>query len=155
MKRSESAECLTGRCLCGAVRYRLEDTPFDAGYCHCRMCQLASGAPVMAFATIARTKFLVTRGEPKRRRSSEFGERWFCGSCGTPLAVLVTHQPETLDFTIATLDEPDNLPPGFHIWCGSKIAWFESADGLPRHERFRADTAGMTPHIARGAQLEG
>src|SRR6202035_3322444 len=44
----------TGRCLCGAVRYKLESAPFDAGYCHCRICQLASGAPVMAFATVPR-----------------------------------------------------------------------------------------------------
>ena len=154
MKESESVECLTGRCLCGAIRYRLNGTPFDPGYCHCRMCQLASGAPVMAFATIARTNFLVTSGEPRRRQSSEFGERWFCGNCGTPLTVLVTHQPETLDFTIATLDAPEFLAPAFHIWHGSKIAWFETADPLPRHERFRADTLGMTPRIARGAPLD-
>ena len=37
-----------GGCLCGTIRYRLMSEPVDPGYCHCRMCQRFSGAPVMA-----------------------------------------------------------------------------------------------------------
>ena len=140
-----------GGCLCGAVRYRLASAPFDAGYCHCRICQLASGAPVMAFATVPRGDYVVTRGEPKRRASSDFGERWFCCECGTPLTMIVTHQPETLDFTIATLDMPESVAPGFHIWCRSRICWFDTADRLPRHQRFRPDTVGLDEQVTEGA----
>ena len=39
---------LVGGCLCGAVRYRAARMA-RAGLCHCRMCQKASGAPVVAF----------------------------------------------------------------------------------------------------------
>ena len=46
----------------------------------------------------------------------------------------VDHQPETVDFSVATLDESGRLPPGFHIFWGSRIAWFEPRDDLPRHE---------------------
>jgi len=141
----------TGGCLCGAIRYRLASVPFDAGYCHCRICQLASGAPVLAFATVPRGDYVVARGAPKRRASSDFGERWFCGDCGTPLTMLVAHQPDTLDFTIATLDLPAALAPGFHIWCRGRITWFDTADDLPRHERFRSGTVGLTDKVARGA----
>ncbi len=74
----------TGGCLCGAVRYRLSAKPSDAGYCHCRMCQQTAGGPVMAFTTVPLSDFVVTDGEPQRRRSSAFGERWFCGDCGSP-----------------------------------------------------------------------
>lgn len=95
-----------GRCACGAVRYRLLSEPFDAGYCHCRICQLTSGAPVMAFATVPLDDFVVVEGELSIRASSAFGERGFCGTCGTPLTMHVTHQPDTIDFTIATLDRP-------------------------------------------------
>jgi hypothetical protein len=133
----------TGGCLCGAVRYRLTVAPSDAGYCHCRMCQRSSGAPVMAFATVPVGDFQVTRGDPRRRRSSGFGERWFCGDCGSPLAMRVDHQPDTIDFTVASLDDPCAAPPGFHIWTRSHVPWFEVRDDLPRYPTFRPQTRGL------------
>jgi len=136
---------LTGGCACGAVRYRLDAEPVDAGYCHCRLCQRSSGAPVMAFATVPLTAFVVTEGEPARRRSSGFGERWFCPSCGGQLAMRVDHQPETIDLTLASLDAPEPWAPGYHIFSQSRIGWFDTADDLPRHDRFRPDTRGLTP----------
>jgi hypothetical protein len=135
----------TGRCMCGAVRYRLDGDPFDCGWCHCRTCQLTSGAPAMAFATVKRGEWIVTEGEPlvQRVRSSSFAERLFCGECGTPLAVDYDIQPETFDFTIATLDDQDVVRPGFHIFWASKVPWFNPADDLPKFDRFRPDTVGV------------
>ena len=140
-----------GGCACGAIRYSLASAPFDAGYCHCRICQLTSGSPVMAFATVARSDLIVLKGEPAMRPSSAFGQRWFCRDCGTPIAMLVTHQPGMIDFTIATLDDPDAVAPGFHIWTQSRIAWFETTDHLDRHQRFRPDTVGLDDRVAEGA----
>jgi hypothetical protein len=136
---------LTGGCACGAVRYRLTSAPYDAGWCHCRICQLNSGAPAMAFASIPPDDFIWAKGKEtvKRFRSSSFGHRLFCGACGTPIAMRVDHQSDTVDLSIATLDEPDAVPPGFHIFWSSRIAWFEPGDDLPRHARFRPDTRGL------------
>ena len=136
----------TGGCACGGVRYELRSEPWDAGWCHCRICQLVSGAPAMMFASVAAGDLVFTSGESQVRRfkSSNFGHRLFCGACGTPIAMQVDHQPETIDFAVATLDEPDVVPPGFHIFYGSRVAWFDTTDDLPRHERFRPDTRGLT-----------
>ncbi|WP_129792491.1 GFA family protein [Sphingosinicella sp. CPCC 101087] len=134
-----------GGCACGAVRYELKSDPFDAGWCHCRICQLNSGAPAMAFASVPIGDFAFVTGEDQVRtfKSSDFGRRLFCGACGTPILMRVDHQPETVDFSIATLDDPDAVPPGFHIFHASRIAWFETKDDRPRHERFRPDTRGL------------
>jgi hypothetical protein len=136
---------IQGGCACGAVRYRLASEPFDAGWCHCRTCQLVSGSPAMAFASVPAGDYVFVRGEERvgRFESSSFGHRRFCGACGTPLTIEVRHQPETIDFAIATLDDPDRVAPGFHIFRASKIGWFETADDLPRHDRFRPDTRGL------------
>lgn len=136
---------IEGGCACGAVRYRLASEPFDAGWCHCRICRLNSGAPAMVFASVPAADFVVTAGEAKVRRfkSSGFGHRLFCGECGTPLLMRVDHQPETVDFSVATLDEPDAIAPGFHIFWASKVGWFDPGDDLPRHDRFRPDTRGL------------
>ena len=135
----------SGGCLCGTVRYELSSDPFDAGWCHCRTCQLFGGGPAMAFASVPTEDFRWTAGEDKvgRFRSSSFGHREFCDKCGSPLRIQVDHQPETVDFPIATLDEPDDVPPGFHIFWGSKVSWFDPGDDLPRHDKFRPDTRGL------------
>lgn len=135
---------MEGGCACGEVRYRLASRPFDAGYCHCRICRLSSGAPVMAYATVPLADYQVTRGEPRLRASSDFGRRSFCADCGTPLTMQVDHQPDTIDFTLATLDDPEAAtPPGFHLWTASRIAWFDTRDHLPRYDRFRPETRGL------------
>lgn len=133
----------TGGCLCGAIRYRLTSAPFDAGWCHCRTCQLNSGSPAMAFATVPVEDYRVERGEIAAVKSSNFGHRGFCRDCGTPLYMRVDHQPETIDFSIATLDRPDALRSGYHIFYGSRIAWAEACDDLPRHDKFRPNTRGL------------
>jgi hypothetical protein len=135
----------TGGCLCRTVRYRLDSAPFDAGWCHCRTCQLSSGSPAMAFASVSDGDWVAEEGSDSIRtvQSSNFGQRGFCAKCGTPLYMKVDHQPGTVDFSVATLDEPDRVAPGFHIFWGSRIAWSDPGDDLPRHDRFRPDTRGL------------
>jgi len=128
----------------GALRAE-KRAPFDCGWCHCRTCQLNSGAPAMVFATVPEGDLVWIRGHDRVRNvaSSSFGHREFCGECGTPLLMKVDHQPETLDFSLATLDDPEVVAPGYHIFWASRIAWFDPADELPRHEKFRPGTRGL------------
>jgi hypothetical protein len=123
---------LDGGCLCGALRYRLNGTAIDAGYCHCRLCQRSSGAPVMAWATFAAADFAYTQGTPAIYRSSPQALREFCAACGTPL---VFRRPgeTTVDITMASLDDATAIAPEYHIWTASRIAWFNTRDELPRH----------------------
>ena len=55
----------------------------------------------------------------------------------------VDHQPETVDFSVATFDDPDPIAPGLHIFHADRIAWFETADTLPRHDQFRPKPIGV------------
>jgi hypothetical protein len=138
-----TANEITGGCACGGVRFRLASAPFDAGYCHCSICRRSSGAPVVAFATVPLADFVIVEGEPRRRRSSAFGERWFCGDCGTQLAMHVDHQPDTIDFTLASLDNPGAVRPTFHLFCAERISWFDTRDTYARNDGFRPNTRGL------------
>jgi hypothetical protein len=122
-----------GGCLCGAMRYRITTEPHDAGYCHCRMCQRATGAPVVAWLTMASEGFAWTRGEPAIYRSSPEAERLFCPACGAQLVFRMIAEPHRLDVTLASLDDPNAVPPQHHGWTSSRIAWFDARDDLPRH----------------------
>jgi hypothetical protein len=99
----------------------------------------------MVFASVPAGDLVFIEGADrvKKFKSSSFGHREFCGDCGTPFTMKVDHQPETVDFSVATLDDPDGVKPGFHIFYESRIAWFDTTDDLPRHARFRPDTRGL------------
>jgi hypothetical protein len=136
-----TARC--GGCACGQVRYELGSEPFDTGYCHCSICRRTSGAPVIVFTTVPLADFVVTAGADLIRTfpSTSFGWRQFCSLCGTQLAIHVTHEPDTIDVTVASLDDPDAIAPGFHIFFADRIAWFDTSDELPRHASKRSSCA--------------
>ena len=99
----------------------------------------------MVFASVPEGDWVAVEGAESVRtvKSSSFGHRGYCGECGTPLYMKVDHQPETVDFSITTLDEPGRIKPTFHIFWSSKVDWFEPADDLPRHAKFRPNTRGL------------
>ena len=69
-----------GGCLCGKVRFRVTAEALDSGYCHCRMCQRNSGAPVVAWVTFPRTGFAWIAGKAAEYPSSAHAKRLFCGA---------------------------------------------------------------------------
>src|ERR1700758_1732708 len=104
-------EILTGGCLCSQVRYRITAAPVEALYCHCRMCQRAHGAPVIAWLTVPLANFEVTAGKPADYSSSAEAVRHFCGGCGSPLTWREAENPRLFDVSIATLDTPEAVEP--------------------------------------------
>src|SRR5687768_320625 len=130
---------IDGGCACGGLRFRITGALQNCGYCHCRLCQRTSGAPVMVFATVDLAAFEMTSGEPQKYRSTSFGERWFCASCGSQIAMRVDREssPDTIDVSVVCLDAPETAPPRFHIWISSRLPWFDVRDDLTRFDRDR------------------
>jgi hypothetical protein len=134
------AAVFSGGCLCGRLRYEARD-PIDAGYCHCRLCQRSSGAPVLAWASFAAENFSLARGLPQSHRSSPEGLRDFCANCGTQIAFRNTTTPTRVDVNIASLDDPASIAPTYHIWLSSRVPWFHIDDDLPRYTDDGPDSA--------------
>lgn len=122
-----------GGCACGALRFECTAEPQECGYCHCRLCQRTTGAPVLAYASFPVASFRYTQGEPAIYRSSKRGQREFCNRCGTQIAFREAVAAETVDVNVGSVDDPAPLVPQHHIWCDSRIPWFETADNLERH----------------------
>ncbi len=129
---SEKTMPITGGCLYGAVRYEAGKPPYAVGYCHCRMCQQASGNVSGVFASFRGKAFRFTRGEPKFYKSSAWGKRGFCETCGTPLVMYYINSPDP-GVLIGSLDHPEDWPPtSFHMGIESQIPWDTIHDDLPR-----------------------
>lgn len=125
-----------GGCLCGAIRFRITAAPIKSGYCHCRFCQLNSGAPVVAWIEVAIDSFACVKGTPGLYRSSAWGRREFCAACGSFLIYRNQEAPDTVSVNTASLDDPSPFPPTHHVFASRRIRWFDTADGLPRHDEF-------------------
>ena len=123
-----------GGCMCGTIRYEVDGTVTQSGYCHCRTCQKQSGAPVVAWFAIAPGGFRYISGTPNTFRASTHARREFCGDCGSYLVFREDDPAATLGINTATLDDPNLVPPAIHIWHASRIGWFETHDTLPRFD---------------------
>ena len=85
------------------------------------------------FVGAATESVTFTRGERAMFASSPGVERGFCAACGTPLTYESDRFPGETHFYISTLDDPQSLPPAFHVFYEERIGWLEIADNLPRH----------------------
>jgi len=134
---------LAGGCQCGAVRYALATSPEHASVCHCRMCQKASGGPMMAFARVKKSALRWSRGKPASFRSSSLVERHFCAACGTPLTYNFIDSPH-VSVSAGSLDDPEAIRPELQYSVERTLSWFPTVTRLPgkRLEEF------ITPDLA-------
>ncbi len=112
-----------GGCRCGAVRYRIDGEPLSAGYCHCRMCQRAADAAVVAWVAFRRDDLHFVKGTPEALQASARAMRRICPQCGTALTFEYSAQTETVDVTAASLDDPNATEPVQRIWWSPSLAW--------------------------------
>ena len=83
-----------------------------------------------------------TSGEPTIYSSSEHGNRELCSTCGTQIAFRETEPAKTVDVNVGSLDDPSVVLPEYHIWCQSRIPWFDAADSLPKYQQGKPDDHG-------------
>jgi hypothetical protein len=125
---------LSGGCLCGDVRYRVEDRFLYALNCHCSQCRKATGSAFKPFAGIERGKLSVIKGEDVLSIfGDEQGHDARCKRCGS-LLYSVVREGQYVHVTYGTLIDEPSIRPTAHIHVGSKAPWYTITDALPQHE---------------------
>ncbi|MCB2089057.1 MAG: GFA family protein [Sphingomonadaceae bacterium] len=118
----------TGRCLCGAVSYRLAAEPLMQVNCHCSHCQRQSGSAFSTIIGVPETALEVTGAPSVYADTGESGKtvhREFCGTCGSPLFSRVEVMPGMVFVKVGTLDDTSGFTPQSHIWTRSKQDWVD------------------------------
>ena len=126
---------ITGRCLCGAVRYELEGPIALINHCHCSICRRHSGAAHGTFAHARAMGFGWLAGEDhiSRFQSSPSVRRAFCRVCGAKLPLVFADLGHVV-IPAGTLDDDPGSRPALHFYVGSKAPWYEITDALPQIE---------------------
>jgi len=135
---------LEGGCLCGGVRFRVTGKLGPAGYCHCKMCQRASGSAFAANAPARTTYFQIISGSDlvSEYESSPGKFRAFCRTCGSPVYSRRDSEPDIRRVRLGTLDSDPERRPLAHIWVSSKAPWHSIDDSLPQYPE---GLGGSTP----------
>jgi hypothetical protein len=139
-------DTLQGGCFCGAVRYRTADRPSMVLLCHCSMCRRSAGAPSVAWFTVPLAGLQLSGDALTYHRSSERSRRGFCARCGTSLT-FVEDGLGDIGLTVASLDDPNQLPIERHIFVPDKLAWVSLEPGLPCHVRDSGSPELPTPDV--------
>jgi len=124
----------TGHCLCGATRWSFDGEISWACYCHCDDCRRNCAAPVVAWLGVPLKNFAWTGRDPKTYQSSEGVRRFFCDICGSPMGFEADHYPGGMHLYAASLAQPEQFAPAFHVNVDHKLSWLSLEDDLPRHD---------------------
>jgi hypothetical protein len=77
-----------GNCLCGSIKYSVDDNLKFIVNCHCRFCSKAHGAPFTTLLFIPFLKFKMIEGKELLATyevKAISAVRCFCSKCGTRL----------------------------------------------------------------------
>jgi limonene-1,2-epoxide hydrolase len=127
---------LSGRCLCGGVRYTIARSPHRMVHCHCGNCRRSTGASFATAAVVRACDLSVLDGRDliANFESSRGYRRYFCSRCGSPLYGASEHAPQILLLRCGTLDVDPLVRPSVHIHVGDRAAWIEISDDLEKFE---------------------
>lgn len=137
---SEDARHITGRCMCGGVRYSAEAQPIVQAVCHCSDCQRQTGSPFTVVVGVPLASLEVqgstlasfaTTGEDHGGET----QRNFCSACGSPLFSVSAVLPELALIKAGSLDDASWLEPAFEVWTSSAQPWSPHFEQAAQFER--------------------
>lgn len=128
---------ISGGCLCGGVRFEI-DQPLSAfTYCHCTRCQRRTGGAWSAQVRIDPASVSFLRGEElvKAWRPPDNGwDKCFCAKCGSQL--FSKKQDGTIwSVRMGVLDEDPGVAPRHRQFVAYAAGWDPIPDdGLPHYD---------------------
>jgi hypothetical protein len=125
---------LTGRCLCGAVRFEVDPPTKWCAHCHCSLCRRAHGAGFVTWFGVDDDSFRITGGEEELSwyASSDAARRGFCSSCGSTLFFQSERWAGEMHIALADMDGPIDREPAGHVFYDSRAEWIHVDDALPK-----------------------
>ena len=135
---------VTGGCLCGRVRFRIDARPLAMRMCWCRLCQylaVGNASVNLVFPSNAIRIEGELKDYPSVAESGRRMHRRFCPNCGTQLFSEAEERPHLIIVRNGALDDTALLKPDATIWTAQAPDWAWIDETLPQH-------AGQPPPVA-------
>ncbi|WP_338549218.1 GFA family protein [Roseovarius phycicola] len=125
-----------GRCLCRSVRYEFDGEPGWVGYCHCDSCRRTTSSPTTVFMEVSQARFRWKSDPPAIYENTPGARRYFCKTCGSPMAFEADWYPGVIHLYPVSLEDPSMARPVEHVHAEERLPWFDVDDSLPRTAGF-------------------
>ena len=123
----------TGTCLCGSVTWTVEAEPVLQAFCHCKSCQRAHSAVLVAVALVPEESVSIS-GDLDSRTVTDVENaavRHSCAKCGTRVLNTTGRGHSHLRSVFPILcDNDDWFQPSMHIFYEDRVV--EISDALPK-----------------------
>lgn len=120
-----AAREVSGKCLCGKVKFRATATNPTLAACHCDMCRGWSSGPY--FEITCQDLSFEGADNITTFRSSEWAERGFCKTCGSNLYYHIIDADE-YQMSAGLLDDTSDLSLSLQVFTDSKPSFYTLAD---------------------------
>ena len=117
---------VSGKCLCGAVRYQSSEPAMMAGHCYCEDCRRSSGTSHCTHVVMAEESFEITGTLSyfdKPANSGNVVKRGFCPTCGSAILSYNEAMPGMVFVRAASLDDLDQIEPGMTVYAARAPQW--------------------------------
>lgn len=129
---------ITGGCLCGAVKFSIENSFKNLYFCHCDQCRKLSGTAHVSNLFTSTDSIEWTSGESvvQTYYHAERGfSNAFCKHCGSPVP-RINKSRKALIVPMGSLDTEPKVEKKMHIFTTEEPKWSELAASDPRHAKF-------------------
>ncbi len=126
----------TGSCLCGGVKFEINQDVGPVQLCHCVQCRKAQGTAFVTNAPVQETNFKIVTGAEiiGSFESSPGKQRCFCKNCGSPIYSKTEKLPGVVRIRVGTLDGDIATKAFAHFYVAHKANWFQITDNLPQFQ---------------------
>ena len=90
-------------------------------HCHCENCRRAVSSAVATYLGVRLEQFRYLKGEPTYYDSSPGVKRYFCATCGSPMAYTGERWPGEVHLFHGTLNDPSQWPPTAHGYVADQL----------------------------------
>ncbi len=120
---------LSGECLCGKVKFEVENEFDQFHLCHCKQCQRATGSAHASnlFTRVDNINWLAGADSIKRYDvPNRVISNAFCDACGSSLPYL-SLSGKALVIPAGCLNGKPNMSPQNNIFWSERAPWYDAA----------------------------
>jgi len=125
---------LTGRCLCGSVRFEAETEIAMQANCHCTDCQQVSGSPYATLLFVNEADVKITGTLKSFSHKVDSGNELrkdFCPICGSQMFGGNEARPGKIAIKAGVINEKEHIKPQFNVFASSKMPCTILDDSIP------------------------